>query len=89
MKKAQKNSLDREGLLKMAWKFLIFLGENGLESIGKSKIIESWWMISIAHVKLSNLPAKLNERILKNFKKIVRFFDQNLYGKLTFLKIFY
>ena len=41
-------------------------------------------------LKLSNLPAKLcsfgpkMKRILKNLKKILIFFDQNLYGKLTF-----
>ena len=29
------------------------------------------------------------KRILKIFKKILRFFDQNLYGELTFLTIFY
>ena len=51
-------------------------------------------MISIAQVKLSNLPAKpcafgpTMKRILKIFKKIVRFFDQNLYGKLTFFHNF-
>ena len=28
------------------------------------------------------------KRILKNFKKILRFFDQNLYGKLTFSQFF-
>ena len=28
------------------------------------------------------------KRSLKNFKKILRFFDQNLYGKLTFFTIF-
>ena len=47
-------------------------------------------MISIEQVKLSKVPAKLGafgpkmKRILKIFKKILRFFDQNLYGKLTF-----
>ena len=52
-------------------------------------------MISIAPVKLSNMPAKpcafgpKMKRILKIFKKILRFFDQNLYGKLTFFTIFY
>ena len=51
-------------------------------------------MISIGHVKLSKIPAKLGtfgpkmKRILKNSKKILRFFDQNLYGKLTFFTIF-
>ena len=29
------------------------------------------------------------KRILIIFKKILRFFDQNLYGKLTFFTIFY
>ena len=46
-------------------------------------------------LKLSNLPAKRcgfgpkMKRILKIFKKILRFFDQNLYGKLTFFTSFY
>ena len=35
MKKSSKNSLAREGLLKMAWKFLTFFGENRLEFIKK------------------------------------------------------
>ena len=52
-------------------------------------------MISIAQVKLSNLPAKLcafgpkMKSFLKIFKIILSFFDQNLYGKLTFFTIFY
>ena len=52
-------------------------------------------MVSIGQVKLSKVPAKLGafgpkmKRILKIFKKILRFFDQNLYGKLTFFTIFY
>ena len=29
-----------------------------------------------------------NAEILKNFKKILRFFDQNIYGKLTFFILF-
>ena len=43
-----------------------------------------------AQIKLSNPPAKLctfepkMKSILNIFKKILRFFDQNLYGKLTF-----
>ena len=47
-------------------------------------------MISIGQVKLSKVPAKLDgfgpkmKIILKIFKKSLRFFDQNLYGKLTF-----
>ena len=92
---SSKNSLYREGLLKMAWKFLTFFGENRLEFREKSKFIEIWWMISIAQVKISNLPAKLcpfgpkMKRILKIFKKILRFFDRNLNGKLTFFTIFY
>ena len=50
-------------------------------------------MISIGQVKLSKVPAKLvafgpkMKRILKSFKKILRFFDQNLYGKLTFFTV--
>ena len=78
----------------MAWKFLTFFGENRLQFREKCKIIEIWWMISIEQEKLSNLSAKhcafgpKLKRILKNFKKILRFFDQNLYGKLTFLQFF-
>ena len=51
-------------------------------------------MISIGQVKLSYLPAKLcafgpkMKRMLKILKKILRFFDQNLYGKLTFSQFF-
>ena len=45
--------------------------------------------------KISNLPAKpcafgpKITIILKNFRKILRFFDQNLYGKLTVFTILY
>ena len=52
-------------------------------------------MISIAQVKLSKVPAKpcafgpKMKRALKIFEKILKFFDQNLYGKLTFFTIFY
>ena len=52
-------------------------------------------MISIGQVKLSNLPAKLSafgpktKRILKIFKKTLRFLDQNLYWKLIFFRILY
>ena len=52
-------------------------------------------MISIEQAKLSNLPAKLcvfgpkMKIFLKIFMKILRFFDQNLYGKFTFFTIFY
>ena len=75
-------------------KIVEIFGENRLEFIEKCKIIEIWWMISIAQVKLSKMPAKRcvfapkMKRILKIFKKILRFFDQNLYGKLTFFTIF-
>ena len=82
------------GLLKMAWNSWNF-GENRLEFKGKCMLIESWWMTSIGKVKLGNLPAEFcafgpkMKRILKIFNKILRFFDQNLYGKLTFFTIFY
>ena len=52
-------------------------------------------MFSIGQVKLSKMPAKpcafgpKMKRILKIFKKILRFFDRNLYGKLTIFTIFY
>ena len=75
-------------------KILEILGENRLDFIEKCKIIEIWWMISIGQVKLSKEPSKPGafgakmKRILKIFKKILRFFDQNLYGKLTFFTIF-
>ena len=51
-------------------------------------------MISIGQEKVSNLPAKLcafgpkEKKILKNFKKILIFFDQNLYGIWTFSQFF-
>ena len=88
--KKLKNSLDREGLLKMAWKFLKFLGKNRLKFVEKCKVVKIWGRISIGQAKLSNLPAKLSEfgpnvkKILKGFKKILRFFDQNFYEKWTF-----
>ena len=76
-------------------KILEIFEENRLEFIETSKITEIWWMISIGHLNVSNLHAKpcafgpKMKRNLKNFKKILRFFDQNLYGKLTFFTIFY
>ena len=51
-------------------------------------------MISIGQLKVSNLPPELcafgpkMKRIFKNFKKILRFFDQNIYGKLTLFTFF-
>ena len=47
-------------------------------------------MISIGKLNQSNLPAKpcafgpKRRNFFKNFKKSLRFFDQTLYGKLTF-----
>ena len=47
-------------------------------------------MISIGQAKLRKLRAKLcvvgpnPKKVLKKVKKILRFFHQNLYGKLTF-----
>ena len=47
-------------------------------------------MISIEKVKLSNMPSNLSafgpkvKKKLKNYKIILRFFDQNHYGKVTF-----
>ena len=70
-------------------KILEIFGENRLEFKEKCKLIKIWWMISIGPVKFRNLPAQFCAfwlkmmRILKIFKKISRFFDQNLYGKLT------
>ena len=75
-------------------KILEIFGENWLEFLEKCKIIKIWWMISIGQVKLSKLPAKpfafgpKMNLILKTFKKFLIFFDQNLYGKLTFFTIF-
>ena len=71
-------------------KIFEFCGENRLEFVEKWKIIKILGMISIGQVKVSNLPAKLcafgpkEKKILKTFNKILRFFYQNLYGKLTF-----
>ena len=71
-------------------KIVEIFGENRLEFIEKSKIIEISLMISISQVKLSNQAAKpcafgqKVKKTLKIFKNILRFFDQNLYGKLTF-----
>ena len=70
-------------------------GENRLKFVEKCKIIKNSGMSSIGQVKLSKLPAKIcafgpqMKEVLKKFKKILRFFDQNLYGKLTFCTIFY
>ena len=49
----------------------------------------------ICPVKVSKKPATPcafgpnMKKIMKVFKKTLRFFDQNLYGKLTFSTIFY
>ena len=74
-------------------KIVEIFGENRLEFIEKCKSIEIWWMISIGQVNPSNLPSKLcafrpkMKRFSKIFKKILRFFDQNPYGKLTYFTI--
>ena len=53
-------------------------------------LINYWRIISIRQGKLRNIHAKFcafgpeKTDFLKIFKKILRFFDQNLYGKLTF-----
>ena len=71
-------------------KILEIFGENRLEFVEKCKIIMILGIISIGHSKLSNVPAKLcafgpeMKKTLKSFKKILRFFDQNLYGKWFF-----
>ena len=47
-------------------------------------------MFSIGHLKLSNLPAKVcaigqkTKKALKDFRKTLRFLDQDLYGKWSF-----
>ena len=70
-------------------------GENRLEFVAKLKIIKILRMIPIGQGNVRNLPAKIcafgpkMKKNLKNFKKIIlSFFDQNLYGKLTFSQIF-
>ena len=75
-------------------KILEIFGGNRLEFIGKSKIIEIWWMISIGQIKqsysLQNL-ARLDQKWVEFWKisrKFWDFFDQNLYGKLTFSQFF-
>ena len=71
-------------------KILEFCGENRLEFVEKRKTIKIWGMISIEQVKVSNRPAKhcvfglKEKKILKNFKKILRFSDQNHYGNWLF-----
>ena len=56
--------------------------------IKKSRyLIKIWRIISIGQGSLSNLLAKLcvfGPKMKKILKKSLRFFDQNLYGKLTF-----
>ena len=75
-------------------KILEKFGENRLKFVEKLKIVNIWRMISIGQVKCRNLPAKFwafgpnMKKILQLFKKILRFFDQNYYGKLTFFHKF-
>ena len=69
-------------------------GENRLAFGEKCKIIKIWGMITIGQVQVLNRPAKTCafrqkvKKTLKNFKKILRFFDQNLAGKLNFFTFF-
>ena len=75
-------------------KIVEIFGENRLEFIEKSKIIEIWWMISIVDVNVSKLPAKpcafgpRMKRNLKIFKKILRFFWTKPLWKIEFFTIF-
>ena len=58
--------------------------------VEKCKSIKIWGMISIGLGKVSNLPTKLcafRPKVKKNFHFFL-FFDQNLYGKLTFPQFF-
>ena len=67
--------------------------ENRLEFIEKCKIIKIWWRINTGQLNLRNLPTRFctlepkMKRALKIFKKILSFFDQNLYWKLTFFTV--
>ena len=75
-------------------KILEIFGENRVQFVEKWKIINIWRRISIGQGKLRNLRAKLcafgpkTKKILKVFKKSLRFYDQNRYGKLTCFTFF-
>ena len=69
-------------------KILEIFGENRPEFIEKCKVIKICWMISIGQVKQSKLHARFCAFGPK-MKRILRFFDQNLYGKFTFYTISY
>ena len=69
-------------------------GESILKSVEKWQLINSSRMSSIDQGKLRNLRAKVCaaqpkiKKTLKNSNKILSFFDQNRYGKLTFFAFF-
>ena len=75
-------------------KILEIFGENRLKFVEKWKIIKIWRKIFIVTAKLRNLLANpctfatKSRKTLKNLKKILTLFDQNLYGKLTFSPFF-
>ena len=64
-------------------KILQIIGENRMEFVEKCNIVKICGMISIGQVKVSNTPAKpcafgpKVKKILKDFKKTLRFLDQN------------
>ena len=75
-------------------KILGICWENGLEFVEECNILRISGMISIRQVMISIYLQSFarwdqNEENFEKFKKILRFFDQNLDGKLRFFTIFY
>ena len=87
--KKLKNSLDGDGLLKMARKFFEFFWENWLEFVENWKLIDIWRIISMEPRMVRNLRPMLCEVGLKikkdlyNIKKTL-IFNQNFFVKLSF-----
>ena len=94
LSKSSINSFDR-GTIGNGMQILENFRENRLKFVEKFKIIKSWRINSIEHGELRFLGANICafdpkvKKTLKFFKKILRFFNQNLYGKLTFFTNFY
>ena len=70
-------------------KILEIFGENWLKFVEKYKLINNWRIISIREGKLRNACKICAFGPEKTFFLILRFFDQNLYGKLTFFVNFH
>ena len=75
-------------------KILEIFGDNTLKFVEQWKIINISRNIFIGKSKFRNMGANLSafgpkmNKNLKSFQKILRFVDQNIYGKLTFFTFF-